>query len=116
MKILIVEDDSTLLSFLARKLQSRGSEVVQTHFGDCALDLYEKNSPGEFVLSNPRVRRTPRIMSDGGFYGAERNPSNSASGSGDPNSPVGASGWCHHSGPANHCEQHHTGHEHDFHH
>ena len=34
MKILIVEDDSTLLSFLARELQSRGYEVLQTHYGD----------------------------------------------------------------------------------
>jgi response regulator RpfG family c-di-GMP phosphodiesterase len=52
MKILIVEDDSTSLSFLARELQSLGYEVVQTQFGDRGLDLYKKHGPWASVLSN----------------------------------------------------------------
>jgi CheY-like chemotaxis protein len=52
MKILIVEDDDVLLSFLAKKLESCGYEVVATHFGDGGLSLYKKNGPFAFVLSD----------------------------------------------------------------
>ena len=61
MKILIVEDDSTLLSFLARELQSRGYEVLQTHFGDGGLALYKKDGPWEFVLSDYKFIPGPTI-------------------------------------------------------
>jgi len=52
MKILLVDDDDALLSFLAKKLEEGGFEVLQTHFGDGGLTLYEKNGPWEFVLSD----------------------------------------------------------------
>ena len=61
MKILIVEDDSAVLSFLARELESRGFEVVQTQFGDGGLDLYKKHGPFAFVLSDYRFVPGPEI-------------------------------------------------------
>lgn len=61
MKILIVEDDSTLLSVLAKELQSRGYEVVQTQFGDRGLDLYKKHDPWAFVLSDYKFFPGPEI-------------------------------------------------------
>jgi len=54
MKILIVDDEDTLLSFLAEELGARGFEVLQTHFGDGGLDLYQKDGPFAFVLSDYR--------------------------------------------------------------
>ena len=54
MKILIVDDEDTLLSFLAEELGARGFEVLQTHFGDGGLDLYQKDDPFAFVLSDYR--------------------------------------------------------------
>ena len=54
MKILIVDDEDTLLSFLAEELEARGFEVLQTHFGDGGLDLYQKDGPLAFVLSDYR--------------------------------------------------------------
>jgi ActR/RegA family two-component response regulator len=61
MKILIVEGDSILLLFLARELQSRGYEVLQTHFGDGGLALYKKDGPWEFVLSDYKFIPGPTI-------------------------------------------------------
>jgi DNA-binding NtrC family response regulator len=61
MKILIVEDDSTLLSFLTKKLEATGYEVVSTHFGDEALSLYRKYSPFVFVLSDYKFIPGPTI-------------------------------------------------------
>jgi len=52
MKILIVEDDDALLSFLAKELEAREFEVLQTHFVDGGLHLYQKHAPWEFVLSD----------------------------------------------------------------
>jgi DNA-binding NtrC family response regulator len=54
MKILIVDDDDALLSFLAKELESRGYEVFQTHFGDSGLSLYKKDAPWEFILTDYR--------------------------------------------------------------
>ena len=54
MKILIVDDEDALLSFLARELQARGYEVLQAHTGDGGLDLYKKNVPFALVLSDYR--------------------------------------------------------------
>jgi DNA-binding NtrC family response regulator len=54
MKILIVDDDDCLRSVLARELEAREYEAVQTHFGDGGLHLYEKSGPWEFVLSDFR--------------------------------------------------------------
>ena len=52
MKILLVEDDEALLWFLAKELEARGYEVLQTHIGDGGLYLYKKDGPFEFVLSD----------------------------------------------------------------
>lgn len=68
MRILIVEDDSTLLSFLARELETGGYEVPQTHFGDGGLDIYKKDGPFSFVLSDiasSPVRRSKTACSYG---------------------------------------------------
>ena len=52
MKILLVEDDAALLWFLAKELEARGYEVLQTDTGDGGLYLYKKDGPFEFVLSD----------------------------------------------------------------
>jgi len=54
MKILIVDDEDALLSFLAKELEERGYEVLQTHTGDVGLDLYKRDGPFAFVLSDYR--------------------------------------------------------------
>lgn len=54
MKILIVDDDDALRDFLAKELEARGFEVLQTHFGDGGLDLYQNDGPFAFVLSDYR--------------------------------------------------------------
>jgi DNA-binding NtrC family response regulator len=54
MKILIVDDEDTLLSFLVEELEARGFEVLQTHFRDGGLDLYQEDGPFAFVLSDYR--------------------------------------------------------------
>jgi DNA-binding NtrC family response regulator len=54
MKLLIVDDDDALRGFLAKELEARGYEVLQTHTGDGGLDLYKKNVPFTFVLSDYR--------------------------------------------------------------
>ena len=54
MKILIVDDDDDLVAFLAKELEARGFEILQTHFGDGGLKLYNRYGPFEFVLSDYR--------------------------------------------------------------
>src|ERR1700683_2355987 len=54
MKILIVDDDDALVAFLAKELEARGCEILQTHFGDGGLKLYNRYAPFEFVLSDYR--------------------------------------------------------------
>jgi DNA-binding NtrC family response regulator len=54
MKILIVDDDDVLVAFLAKELEARGFEILQTHFGDGGLKLYNKYGPWQFVLSDFR--------------------------------------------------------------
>jgi len=49
-----VDDDDALRGFLAKELEGRGFEVLQTHFGDGGLDLYQKDGPFAFVLSDYR--------------------------------------------------------------
>jgi two-component system, cell cycle response regulator CpdR len=61
LKILLVDYDDTLLSFLAKKLEDSGYEVVPTHFGDGALSLYKKHNPWEFVLSDYKFIPSPEI-------------------------------------------------------
>ncbi|MGB7900801.1 MAG: hypothetical protein WCC71_20855 [Candidatus Sulfotelmatobacter sp.] len=55
MRILIVGgDDDALVSSLTEELESRGFDVLLTHFGDGGLDLYKKHGPWEFVLTDYR--------------------------------------------------------------
>src|SRR5260370_42052429 len=54
MKILVVGDDDALRSLLAKELEARDYEVVQTHFGDGGLRLYEKSGPWEIGLADYR--------------------------------------------------------------
>ena len=61
MKILLVDDDDALRGFLAKELEARGFEAVQTHFGDGGLHLYQKSDPWEFVLSDFRFMPGPTI-------------------------------------------------------
>ena len=61
MKILVVDDDDGLRSFLARELEQRGFGVMQTHFGDGGLSLYKKDGPWEFVLSDYKFIPGPAI-------------------------------------------------------
>jgi DNA-binding NtrC family response regulator len=56
-----VDDDDALRSFLARELEARGFEAVQTHFGDGGLHLYQKSDPWELVLSDFRFIPGPTI-------------------------------------------------------
>jgi DNA-binding NtrC family response regulator len=60
-KILLVDDDDGLRSFLAKELEARDCEVVQTHFGDGGLHLYQNDGPWEFVLSDFRFIPGPTI-------------------------------------------------------
>jgi DNA-binding response OmpR family regulator len=54
MKILIVGGDDTLVSSLAKELESRDFEVLPTHFGDGGLSLFKKDGPFGFVLADYR--------------------------------------------------------------
>jgi DNA-binding NtrC family response regulator len=54
MKILIVDDEDALRGLLAKELEARGYEVLQTPSGDEGLDIYKKNGPFAFVLSDYR--------------------------------------------------------------
>jgi two-component system, NtrC family, response regulator HydG len=54
MRVLLVDDDDALRAFLAGELEARGFEVLQTHFGDGGIHLYQKNGPWEFVLTDFR--------------------------------------------------------------
>jgi len=61
MRILVVDDDDALRSFLASELETRGFEVLQTHFGDGGLHLYKKDGPWELVLSDFKFIPGPGI-------------------------------------------------------
>jgi len=58
---LSVDDDDALRSFLAKELEACGCEVLQSHFGDGGLHLYEKSGPWEFVLTDFRFIPGVRI-------------------------------------------------------
>ena len=72
MKILIVDDDDVLVAFLAKELEARGCETLQTHFGDGGLDLYQKEGPFAFVLADYRFFPCQEIKEWGGF--GDRDP------------------------------------------
>jgi hypothetical protein len=54
MKILIVDDDDALRSLLAEELEVGGYEVLQTHFGDGGLHLYQKADVQRMALLRGR--------------------------------------------------------------
>jgi CheY-like chemotaxis protein len=53
-RILIVGGDDALVSSLTEELESRGFDVLPTHFGDGGLALYKKHGPYAFVLADHR--------------------------------------------------------------
>ena len=77
MKILIVDDEDALRGFLAKELEARGYEVLQTHTGDEGLELYRKNGPFALVLSDYRFTPGTRIKDGVQLVAAihETNPS-----------------------------------------
>jgi CheY-like chemotaxis protein len=54
MKILIVEDDDALMSFLAKELENRGCDVHQSSSGDEAFHVWQRLGPWELVLTDYR--------------------------------------------------------------
>jgi DNA-binding NtrC family response regulator len=53
-RILIVDDDDGLRSWLAKELEARAFEVLQAQSGDEGLHIYQKDGPFEFVLTDFR--------------------------------------------------------------
>ncbi len=54
MKILLVDDDDALLSFLAQELGNRGCDVHQSSSGDEAFHVWQRSGPFAFVLADYR--------------------------------------------------------------
>ncbi|HEV3439275.1 MAG TPA: response regulator [Gemmata sp.] len=54
MRILLVDDDDALLSFLAKELESRGCDVHQSSSGDEAFYVWQRLGPWELVLTDYR--------------------------------------------------------------
>jgi DNA-binding NtrC family response regulator len=54
MKILIVDDDDGLRSFLAKELENRGCDVRQSSRGDAAFHVWQRLGPWELVLTDYR--------------------------------------------------------------
>lgn len=54
MKILIVEDDDALRSFLAKQLEERGYDTRQSFRGDEAFYIWQHEGPWRLVLSDYR--------------------------------------------------------------
>jgi CheY-like chemotaxis protein len=54
MKILLVDDDDALLSFLAKELENRGCDVHQSSSGDEAFHVWQRLGPWELVLTDYR--------------------------------------------------------------
>ena len=54
MKILLVDDDDALLSFLAKELGNRGCDVHQSSSGDETFRGWQRLGPFAFVLSDFR--------------------------------------------------------------
>jgi CheY-like chemotaxis protein len=54
MKILLVDDDDALLSFLAKELENRGCDVHQSSSGDEAFHVWRRLGPWELVLTDYR--------------------------------------------------------------
>ena len=54
MRILLVDDDDALLSFLAKELESRDCDVYQSSSGDEAFRVCQRLAPWELVLTDYR--------------------------------------------------------------
>jgi CheY-like chemotaxis protein len=54
MRILLVDDDDALLSFLAKELESRECDVHQSSSGDEAFYVWQRLGPWELVLTDYR--------------------------------------------------------------
>jgi CheY-like chemotaxis protein len=54
MRILLVDDDDALLSFLAKELENRGCDVHQSSSGDEAFHVWQRLGPWELVLTDYR--------------------------------------------------------------
>jgi CheY-like chemotaxis protein len=54
MKILLVDDDDALLSFLAKELGNRGCDVHLSSSGDEAFHVWQRLVPWELVLTDYR--------------------------------------------------------------
>lgn len=54
MKILLVDDDDSLLSFLAKERGNRGCDVHQSASGDEAFHVWQRLGPWELVLTEYR--------------------------------------------------------------
>ena len=54
MRILLVDDDDALLSFLAKELENRGCDVHQSSSGDEAIHVWRRLGPWEVVLTDYR--------------------------------------------------------------
>jgi CheY-like chemotaxis protein len=54
MRILLVDDDDALLSFIAEELENRGCDVHQSSSGDEALRVWQRLGPWELVLTDYR--------------------------------------------------------------
>jgi CheY-like chemotaxis protein len=61
MKILLVDDDDALLSFLAKELENRGCDVHQSSSGDEAFHVWQRLGPWELVLTDYRFIPSPEI-------------------------------------------------------
>ena len=54
MRILLADDDDSLLSFLAKELENRGCDVHQSSNGDEAFHVWQRLDPWELVLTDYR--------------------------------------------------------------
>ena len=54
LKILLVDDDDALLSFLAKELENRGCDVHQSSSGDETFRVWQRLGPFAFVQADYR--------------------------------------------------------------
>lgn len=54
MRILIVDDDDGLRTWLARELEQRGCDVHQSSSGDEAFHVWQRSGPWELVVTDYR--------------------------------------------------------------
>src|SRR5580692_1929756 len=54
MRILLVDDDDALMSFIAKEMENRGCDVHQSSSGDEAFRVWQRLGPWELVLTDYR--------------------------------------------------------------